>query len=634
MKFHKHSWQLIKYDLALLFVSMSALLLFVDVRVSRFGVREFLLYTTVWGAALFLSRAKLGIYSHIWRYGNAALYLRLMIADTLAGMLAHLYALGTHIPNVLYPALVGIGLFNLLLAIGMRMTYQYLLDNASRQSWKILQSRRLAKTLLNVDIKPDAARWQRKNAAIVGAGRLGADLMDEMLKNPRSTYQPCCFVEVDPEKIGRQINGIRIYAEVDMTAGLAESLAIDTFIFAISDMTVERRKAFYERYRAFGCKLAIYDYPSVEDFKKEVRRLRAFDIEDLLFRKPRYIMGDKTEAYYRGKTVLVTGGGGSIGSELARQIAGMQPKQLVLLDIYENATYDIQQELKSAFGAKLNLSLEILSICDAKQLDNAFQRIRPEIVFHAAAHKHVPLLEKNVVEAVKNNVFGTLNVADCCEKYEVEKAVMISTDKAVNPTSVMGATKRVCEMIFQSRGDSKTNFCCTRFGNVLGSRGSVVPLFRRQIEAGGPVTITDKRITRFFMTIPEACQLVLQAGALSKAGELYVLDMGAPVKILDLAEALIRLMGHEPYRDIDIVEIGLRPGEKLYEELHIQGEVCEKTENELIFVERDTPKTREEIEDKLAILQEAVNKNDNNETKEALKKTVPGFTGEREAGDN
>lgn len=631
MKLHKHSWQLIKYDLALLFVSMSALLMFVDVRVSKFGVREFLLYTAVWGVCLFAGRAELGIYSHIWRYGNAALYLRLMIADTLAGLLAHLYALGTHVPSVLFPALVGIGLFNLLLAMGMRLTYQYLLDNASRQSWRILQSRRLAKALLNVDIKSGMTRRQRKNAAIVGAGRLGADLMDELLKNPRAEYQPCCFVEVDSEKIGRQINGIRIYAEDDMTAGLAESLSIDTFIFAISDMTVERKKAFYERYRAFGCNLAIYDYPSVEDFRKETRRLRAFAIEDLLFRKPRYIMEGTTESYYRGKTVLITGGGGSIGAELARQLASLKPKQLVLLDIYENATYDIQQELKSLYGDALNLSVEIFSICDMDQLDQAFQKIRPDVVFHAAAHKHVPLLEKNVVEAIKNNVFGTLNVADCCEKYEVEKAVMISTDKAVNPTSVMGATKRICEMIFQSRGDSKTNFCCTRFGNVLGSHGSVVPLFKRQIEAGGPVTITDKRITRYFMTIPEACQLVLQAGALSKAGELYVLDMGQPVKILDLAEALIRLMGHEPYKDIDIVEVGLRPGEKLYEELHIQGEACEKTENDLIFVEKDTPKTREEIVETLKMLQSAINQNENKEAKEALKKAVPSFTGEGEA---
>ena len=628
MTLHKHSWQLIKYDLVLLFASASALLMLMDIRAQQFGVKPFLMYAAAWGGCLFFSRAKLGIYSHIWRYGNAALYLRLIIADFLAGFIANLVSLAMHIPSSVTPALVAAGLFNLLLAIGMRLSYQYLLDNASRQSWKILQSRRLAKDLLGVDIQPDTEKQQRLNAAIVGAGSLGAALMEDMLKGQRSDYQPCCFIEIDPEKIGRQINGIRVFAEEDITPALVESLSIHTFIFAISDMTVERRKAFYERYRGFGCKLAIYDYPSVEDFKNEVRRLRAFDIEDLLFRKPRYVMGGEIEAYYRGKTVLVTGGGGSIGSELARQLAGMQPKRLVLLDVYENAAYDIQQELKNSYGGNLDLAVEIISICDAGQLDHAFRKIRPDVVFHAAAHKHVPLLEKNVVEAVKNNIFGTLNVVDCCEKYEVEKAVMISTDKAVNPTSVMGATKRVCEMIFQSRTDSKTNFCCTRFGNVLGSRGSVVPLFRRQIEAGGPVTITDKRITRYFMTIPEACQLVLQAGAMSRRGELYVLDMGKPVKILDLAEALIRLMGHEPYKDIDIVEIGLRPGEKLYEELHIQGEEFEKTENDLIFVERDKPKTRQEIAATLEMLHEAANQNDDATAKHALKKAVPTFSGE------
>ncbi len=627
MTLHKHSLQLIKYDVVLLFASTSALLMLMDIRAQQFGVKPFLMYVAAWGLCLFFSRAKLGIYSHIWRYGNAALYLRLIIADFLAGFIANLVSLAMHIPPSVMPALVAAGLFNLLLAIGMRLSYQYLLDNASRQSWKILQSRRLAKDLLGVDIQPGMEKQQRLNAAIVGAGSLGATLMDEMLKGQRSDYQPCCFIEIDPEKIGRQINGIRIFAEDDITPALVKSLSIHTFIFAISDMTVERRKAFYERYRTFGCKLAIYDYPSLGDFKKDVRRLRTFDIDDLLFRKPRYIMDGRTEAYYRGKTALITGGGGSIGSELARQIAGMEPKRLVLLDVYENAAYDIQQELKNTYGTRLDLAVEIFSICDEGQLDRAFERIRPNIVFHAAAHKHVPLLEKNVVEAVKNNVFGTLNVVNCCEKYGVEKAVMISTDKAVNPTSVMGATKRVCEMIFQSRTDSKTNFCCTRFGNVLGSRGSVVPLFRRQIESGGPVTLTDKRITRYFMTIPEACQLVLQAGALSRAGELYVLDMGKPVKILDLAEALIRLMGHEPYRDIDIVEVGLRPGEKLYEELHIQGEDFEKTENDLIFVERDKPKTKEEIAEKLAILQAAVDKNDNVEAKQALKETVPNFSG-------
>ncbi len=624
---HKHSLQLASCDLFLLLLAL--VVCFAAVSVGT--VSEIIPYAIGWIFFLFVCRILFGVYSHVWRYGNAALYLRLILSDTLVGTVCALLAwLGGIARITLFP-LISAAMVELLLAVMIRMIYQYLLDNAARQTWTVIQGRRFARALFGLDIKPEAESGKRVNAAIVGAGRLGAALVEELLKNPRAEYQPCCFIEIDEEKIGRQIDGVRIIAEKDMNADLVEALSINTFIFAVSDMTPERKKAFYDRFHGFGCKLSIYDYLSMQDFKKEVRRLRAFDVEDLLFRKPRYFMDAEAAAYYGNKTVLVTGGGGSIGSEIARQLAGMQPKKLVLLDVYENATYDIQQELKNTYGDALNLSVEIISICDEGQLDRAFQRIRPDVVFHAAAHKHVPLLEKNVVEAIKNNVFGTLNVVECCEKYGVEKAVMISTDKAVNPTSVMGATKRVCEMIFQSRFDSKTNFSCTRFGNVLGSHGSVVPLFKRQIEAGGPVTITDKRITRYFMTIPEACQLVLQAGALSRSGELYVLDMGKPVKILDLAEALVRLMGHEPYQDIDIVEVGLRPGEKLYEELHIQGEEFGKTENDMIFVERDEPKSREAIAEKLEILRKAVEQNDDTEAKQALKQTVPSFTGEGEA---
>ena len=272
-------------------------------------------------------------------------------------------------------------------------------------------------------------------------------------------------------------------------------------------------------------------------------------------------------AWYRGKSVLITGGGGSIGSELARQIAKCGPSRLVILDAYENGAYDVQQELRTRYGDELNLRIEIANICEKELIDKLFREHTPDIVLHAAAHKHVPLMERNVIEAVTNNVFGTLNIVEACEKYGVKRFIMISTDKAVNPTNVMGATKRVCEMIVQSRDGSTTSFSATRFGNVLGSNGSVIPLFKRQIESGGPVTITDKRIIRYFMTIPEASQLVMTSGAMAKNGELYVLDMGNPVKILDLAENMIRLSGLEPYVDIDIKEIGLRPGEKLYEEL-------------------------------------------------------------------
>lgn len=628
---HKHSWQLAICDLFLMVVSLAVCFALASVGIRHFSVVGVLPCVAFGVFCLFFWRIVGGVYTHIWRYGNTALYLRLILADAATGVCAALFAYFGGLSKLAFLPLVSAAMVDLLLAIMIRMIYQYLLDNAASRAWHIVQGRRLARALFGLDIQPKIGEGSLTGAAIVGAGRLGATLVEELLKNPRVGYRPCCFIEIDEEKIGRQIDGVRIIAEKDMSAELVEELSIQTFIFAVSDMTPERKKAFYDRFHGFGCKLSVYDYLSMQDFRNEVRRLRAFDVEDLLFRKPRYFMDDAAAAYYRGKTVLVTGGGGSIGSELARQLANMQPRKLVLLDVYENATYDIQQELRNTYGDQLDLSVEILSICDAGQLDRAFERIRPDVVFHAAAHKHVPLLEKNVVEAVKNNIFGTLNVVECCEKYGAEKAVMISTDKAVNPTSVMGATKRVCEMIFQSRGDSATNFSCTRFGNVLGSHGSVVPLFKRQIEAGGPVTITDKRITRYFMTIPEACQLVLQAGALSRPGELYVLDMGKPVKILDLAEALVRLMGHEPYQDIDIVEVGLRPGEKLYEELHIQGEECGKTENEMIFVERDTPKSRQEIAAKLDMLWKAVEQNDDTEAKAALRKAVPSFTGEGEA---
>ena len=355
----------------------------------------------------------------------------------------------------------------------------------------------------------------------------------------------------------------------------------------------------------------------------------SFNVEDLLFRKPRVVTNADSLAYYTDKVVLVTGGGGSIGSEICRQIAAISPKKLVILDIYENNAYDIQQELISVYGAKLDLSVEIGSVRDRARLDAVFAHYKPQVVFHAAAHKHVPLMEHSVCEAIKNNVFGTYNAADMAEKHGVEKFILISTDKAVNPTSVMGATKRMCEMLIQCRSDSATGFAAVRFGNVLGSNGSVIPLFMRQIAAGGPLTVTDKRIIRYFMTVSEAAGLVLQAGYMAEQGELFVLDMGEPVKILELAESMIRLYGLEPYRDIEIVETGLRPGEKLYEELLTQCDGLDKTANDMILVERENLLSREDVEDKLAMLRRAVAEAEGElcapSVIEALRQTVPTF---------
>ncbi len=345
-------------------------------------------------------------------------------------------------------------------------------------------------------------------------------------------------------------------------------------------------------------------------------------VVDLLSRPPRHILTNETKAYYKGKVILVTGGGGSIGSALCRVLADCDPDRLIVVDIGENGAYMLQQEL--AWQGK-HLTVEIASVRDRDKLSSLFDRYRPQIVFHAAAHKHVPLMERCPDEAVKNNVMGTCNVADLCEAYGTEKCILISTDKAVHPTSVMGATKRMCEWILQSRRDSHTCFAAVRFGNVLDSNGSVIPLFRRQIETGGPITLTDKRITRYFMLIPEAVQLVMTAGAMSHNGELFVLDMGEPVSILALAENLIRQYGLEPYRDIDIREVGLRPGEKLYEELFLSHSHVEQTADPLLYRETEPTPSREAVAEKLRILQEAVATGEADTVRDALHKAVPEY---------
>ena len=387
-------------------------------------------------------------------------------------------------------------------------------------------------------------------------------------------------------------------------------------------MDADKKKKLYEYYRNAGYKLKVYDYPTVYTAGGK-RHLREFDAEDLLFRKPLVVADEHTHEYYHDKVVLITGGGGSIGSELCRQMAKMHPRQLVILDIYENGAYDVQQELKIAYGGKLNLQVEIASITNRKAMARVFEQYHPQIVINAAAHKHVPLMEHNCIEAIENNVFGTKTVVELCEEYGAQRFMMVSTDKAVNPTNVMGATKRMCEMIVQSASThGNVKYSATRFGNVLGSAGSVIPLFKRQIANGGPVTLTDKRIIRYFMTIPEASQLVLQSGAMAKNGELFVLDMGKPVKILDLAENMIRLSGAQ---GIEIIETGLRPGEKLYEELLVKTEELDKTENSMIFIERDTALRAEEINEKLEILKTACATGDDDQAREALRKAVPTF---------
>ena len=421
---------------------------------------------------------------------------------------------------------------------------------------------------------------------IVGGGAAGVALIKEMLSSDKMKYNPVCIIDDATEKQGKAIGGVKIVGTTRDIPAMVEKYDVSEIFIAMPSVGKKRIGEIVHTCK--GCKIPVKILPGLYQFASGQLTISAFrqvDVQDLLGREQVNVDLDEIMGYIEDKVVLVTGGGGSIGSELCRQIAMHNPKLLIILDIYENNAYDIEQELKRKYE-NLNLLALIASVRDEKKMRTVFETYRPQIVFHAAAHKHVPLMETSPNEAVKNNVFGTLNVARCADEFEVETFVQISTDKAVNPTNIMGATKRICEMIIQTIGkhSKKTKFVAVRFGNVLGSNGSVIPLFKKQIEEGGPVTVTHKDIIRYFMTIPEAVSLVLQAGAYAKGGQIFVLDMGEPVRIYDLAYNLIEYSGFIPNVDIDIVCTGLRPGEKLYEERLMEEEGLQKTPNGLINI--------------------------------------------------
>ena len=426
---------------------------------------------------------------------------------------------------------------------------------------------------------------KRVRAMIVGAGDAGTTLIREIQNTDKIDYYPVCLVDDNETKVGKSISGVKVVGTTQDIKKAAEKYGIEEILIAIPSAPKAQIKRIFEICKTTDCKVKILPgIYQIVNGEANVSSLRPVQITDLLGREQIKVNIDEIIGYIEGQTVLVTGGGGSIGSELCRQIASHNPKQLIILDIYENNAYDIEQELKRKYP-QLNLLALIASLRDKGKMIDVFEKYRPDIVFNAAAHKHVPLMETSPNEAIKNNVFGTLNVARCADKYGVKTFVQISTDKAVNPTNVMGATKRICEMIIQTIGKhSKTKFVAVRFGNVLGSNGSVIPLFERQIAEGGPVTVTHKDIIRYFMTIPEAVSLVLQAGAYAKGGQIFVLDMGEPVKIYDLAYNLIKLKGLEPNVDIEIKCTGLRPGEKLYEERLMDEEGMQTTPNGLINI--------------------------------------------------
>ena len=484
--------------------------------------------------------------------------------------------------------------------------------------------RTMRRIVMKTELRQNASDSQR--VLIVGAGEAGNMIVRELFKRPELKKMPVGVVDDDKNKQGKCVYDVPVLGTIDDVEQIVKNHCIDEIIICIANINPKRKREIINICKKTDAKIktipGIYE---IIDGKVNITKFRDVQIEDLLGREPIKMNLDDMNGIIKDKIIMVTGGGGSIGSELCRQIVKYEPKQLVLIDIYENNAYDIQQEIKRHFP-EIDLKVLIASVRDEHKMDKIFEQYKPEIVFHAAAHKHVPLMEDSPCEAIKNNVFGTQNVVNLSDKYNVKKFVLISTDKAVNPTNIMGATKRCCEMIVQTKNKtSKTEFVAVRFGNVLGSNGSVVPLFKKQIEEGGPVTVTHEEVTRFFMTIPEAVSLVLQASAMAKGGEIFVLDMGEPVKIIDLARNLIKLSGFEPNVDIKIEVTGLRPGEKLYEEVLMDEEGLQKTSNNQIRIGRPIDIDEAEFKKELNILKRVADNDQDEKVDLIMKSIVPTY---------
>ncbi|MDO5718288.1 MAG: nucleoside-diphosphate sugar epimerase/dehydratase [Tissierellia bacterium] len=543
------------------------------------------------------------LYKTIWRYASVNELLNILGAVLVSNILSTAYLIlsGSALPRSIYPIVM---ILDAVIIGGMRYIP------------KIYRAKTIGSGL-------DA---NLKKTLIVGAGESGLLVLKELRKHPNLGNIPVAFVDDDPAKLKRSVGGIIVAGNRNDIEALTKKYKIDEIIVALPSASNKDQKEILDICSKTSVKVRIVPgvYEMI-DGKIELNDIRDIEIDDLLGRDEIKLNTSELYGFLKDKVIMVTGGGGSIGSELCRQIVKYDPKQLLILDIYENTTYDIQNELKREYP-NLDLRVFIESIRDRDRISTVFGDYKPDVVFHAAAHKHVPLMEGSPESAIKNNVFGTLNVVLECDKHNVEKFVLISTDKAVNPTNIMGATKRICEMIIQSFNKiSNTDFVAVRFGNVLGSSGSVIPLFINQIKKGGPVTVTDEKIIRFFMSIPEASQLVLQAGAIAKGGEIFVLDMGEPVKIIDLAEKLIRLYGHEPYKDIDIEIIGLRPGEKLYEEILLNKDITDSTEYDRIYIEKPMDIDFNQLLKKLEPLKAATKLNNRDIIVQELEKIVPTF---------
>ena len=525
------------------------------------------------------------LYKSVWRYASDRELVNIAVAVFLCALMQPLllWLLGRRLPRS-YPFFYGF--FLMLFTAGVRFSYRIL---------RIFQNRRLNHRL----------GLARVNCMIIGAGAAGNAIMKEIESSNYLSMHVACAIDDNPGCHGKYLRGVPIVGGRDCIIDSVQKYNIDEIIIAIPSADRGKIKPILEICKETGCKLRILPgMYQIINGDVNVSKLREVQIEDLLGREPIEVNVDEIAEYVRGKAVLVTGGGGSIGSELCRQIAQHTPRQLLIFDIYENNAYEIQQELRQKYP-ELDVITLIGSVRNEARIENIFREYHPQIVYHAAAHKHVPLMEDSPNEAIKNNVFGTLNVAKAADKYGTKRFVLISTDKAVNPTNIMGASKRICEMVIQDLNKkSKTEYVAVRFGNVLGSNGSVIPLFKKQIEQGGPVTVTHPEIIRYFMTIPEAVSLVLQAGAYARGGEIFVLDMGEPMKILELAKNLIQLSGYKVGEDIQIEFTGLRPGEKMYEELLMHEEGLRETANKMVHIGKPIEYDSETFENQLQELQE------------------------------
>ena len=558
-------------------------------------------------------------YRTMWQFASVDEMVRLILGVTTACVLVTMMGYSLLGANRRFPNSVYLGgwLLALVLIGGTRLMYR-MIHKAKRKGLQGISNE------------------EKNRVMVIGAGEMGSMVIKEMQNAPESRSIPVCAIDDDRSKRGIRIHGVKVVGGRESIPRMVVRYNVDQIVFAIPSVKNSEKQKIMSICAKTGCQMKTVPslYEMMEEGENTSYSIRDVEILDLLGRDEVKLNVEEISGYLAGKTVLVTGGGGSIGSELCRQIVLFKPKRLIIFDIYENNAYDLQNELLMRYK---NLNLEVLigSVRDKARVDHVFRVFKPDVVFHAAAHKHVPLMELSPGEAVKNNVFGTLNVAQAADEFGTKRMVLISTDKAVNPTNVMGATKRICELIIQyySRRSAHTEYVAVRFGNVLGSNGSVIPLFKKQIASGGPVTITHPDIIRYFMTIPEAARLVIQAGGMAKGGEIFVLDMGEPVKILDLARNMIRLSGLEPDVDIKIEYIGLRPGEKLYEELLLDSEgKCEKTQHELIYIGNPIPFNEETFLQELQELRQCAGV-DNVHMMELIHELVPTYSGHAEKND-